>query len=113
MPTRQAYFVYILTNKPRGVLYTGYTNNLKRRTAEHRRPSDKGFTSRYKVYRLVYYVRFEKSYEGRTRERQLKKWNRAWKISLIEKHNPNWTDLCQIDGSILPLPIGHPHALQA
>ncbi len=107
MPTNHAYRVYILTNKPRGVLYIGFTNNLKRRTTEHRSPSNRGFTSRYRVHRLVYYEPFEKSYDAKSRERQMKKWNRAWKIHLIEKHNPNWTDLCQNDGTILDLPIAH------
>lgn len=99
------YSVYILTNKPRGVLYTGFTNSLERRTAEHKQEVNDGFTKRYKIHRLVYYEQFDRPMDGIRREKAIKKWNRAWKIALIEKHNPTWIDLCQEDGTILPLPI--------
>jgi len=99
------YSVYIVTNKPRGVLYTGFTNSLERRTSEHKQEINEGFTKRYKLHRLVYYEQFDKPKDGIRREKAIKKWNRAWKIALIEKHNPHWIDLCEKDGTILPLPI--------
>ncbi len=99
------YSIYILTNKPKGVLYTGFTNSLERRTAEHKQEINEGFSKRYKLHRLVYHEQFDKPMDGIRREKAIKKWNRAWKISLIEKHNPKWIDLCQKDGTILPLPI--------
>lgn len=105
MLTFNTYSVYIVASEPRGVLYTGFTNNLERRSAEHKHDANECFTKRYRVHRLVYYEQFDKPMEGIRREKAIKKWNRAWKIALIEKHNPRWIDLCQKDGTILPLPI--------
>jgi putative endonuclease len=86
--------VYIITNKPKGVLYIGSTENLKRRMYQHKNKSHPGtFSARYNLDKLVYFERFEDEAEARLRERRMKKWNRNWKIELIEKMNPNWKDL--------------------
>ena len=87
------FYVYILANKKNGVLYIGLTNELERRIEEHKSKILKGFTSKYNVDKLVYFEAFDTYPEAFTRERRLKKWNRDWKINLIEKENPNWTDL--------------------
>jgi putative endonuclease len=72
---------------------------------EHRHNLTEGFTKRYNVHILVYYEVHEDAYIAIEREKQLKWWRRKWKLELIEKHNPNWIDLVQPDGTILPLPI--------
>ncbi len=87
------YYIYILTNKNNKVLYVGVKNNLTRRIWEHKSKLIEGFTKKYKVHRLVYFEIFEDIYEAISREKQLKKWKRAWKIELIERNNPNWEDL--------------------
>ena len=87
------FYVYILANKPNGVLYIGLTNELERRLGEHKDKVLKGFTSKYKVDKRVYYEEFDTCEEAFSRERRLKKWNRDWKIELIEKENANWEDL--------------------
>jgi putative endonuclease len=87
------YFVYILANEPKGVLYVGVTNDLARRTFEHKSKILPGFTSKYGVSRLVYYEEYSSILEARDRERALKHWRRAWKFKLIEELNPNWRDL--------------------
>ena len=87
------YYVYIVTNKPRGTLYIGMTNNLIRRAYEHRKGLIEGFTKKYNLKRLVYYEVFNRVEDAILREKRLKKWNRQWKIDLIEKVNPNWYDL--------------------
>jgi putative endonuclease len=87
------YFVYILTNGRRTVLYTGVTNDLWRRVSEHRDPGFKGFTHRYNVNQLVYYEEFGDSRAAIAREKQLKGGSRASKISLINGMNPKWRDL--------------------
>ncbi|HZJ36128.1 MAG TPA: GIY-YIG nuclease family protein [Gillisia sp.] len=87
------FYVYILANKKDGVLYIGLTNELERRLEEHKTKILKGFTYKYNVDKLVYFEEFETYDEAFTRERRLKKWNREWKIELIEKENPNWKDL--------------------
>jgi putative endonuclease len=69
------------------------TNNIARRMMEHRQGEISGFTQRYKVYRLVHVEPFERMYEAIAREKQLKHWNRAWKIRLIEDGNSDWRDL--------------------
>ena len=85
--------VYIMGNKPKGTLYTGVTNNLKKRVWEHRENQVEGFTQRYAVHQLVYYELHEEMIEAIVREKRLKKWNRAWKIRLIQEKNPEWNDL--------------------
>jgi len=87
--------VYILASKKYGVLYVGVTSNLIKRIWQHQNQSVKGFTSKYKVHRLVYFEVTQDISSAILREKQLKKWNRAWKIALIEKHNPDWLDLSE------------------
>ena len=84
--------VYILTNKPRGVLYTGVTSNLTRRLWQHKNKQIEGFSSKYNTDRLVWYEIHSEIYAAITREKQIKKWNRDWKIELIESVNPAWQD---------------------
>ena len=90
---KKYYFVYILASKKNGTLYIGMTNNLLRRIAEHKNNIFPGFTQRYNVHSLVYYEIFEDPYHAIQREKRLKKWNRKWKIQLIEEKNPEWKDL--------------------
>jgi putative endonuclease len=87
------FFVYILTNRPKGVLYVGVTNHLARRIWEHRTKVVAGFTSKYGVVKLVYFEEYPSILEARARERALKHWRRAWKLKLIEDVNPTWRDL--------------------
>lgn len=87
------FYVYILANKPNGVLYIELTNELERRLEEHKTKKLKGFTYKYNIDKLVYFEEFGTYDEAFTRERRLKKWNRDWKINLIEKENPGWKDL--------------------
>lgn len=91
-------FVYILASKRDGVLYTGVTNDLQRRVAEHKADINQGFTSRYHVKRLVYFEPFPTFTTAIRREKQLKKWRREWKIALIEEENPEWNDLSDTIG---------------
>ena len=91
--TTHQYFVYILASKKNGVLYIGVTNNIERRLFEHKNKTVKGFTSRYNIDKLVYFEQFIDINEAIKREKQLKKWNRQWKIDLIEKNNAEWKDL--------------------
>jgi putative endonuclease len=88
-----AYYVYILANRRRGVLYVGVTNDLVRRLSEHKGKVVPGFTSKYGLIMLVYYEEYASILEARTRERVLKRWRRAWKFDLIETLNPDWRDL--------------------
>jgi putative endonuclease len=87
------FYVYILASKRNGTLYIGVTNDLIRRVFEHRNDMVDGFTKKYQVHRLVYYEIVDDSYNAILREKRLKKWNRDWKIKLIEKQNPDWNDL--------------------
>jgi len=87
------YYVYILCSERNGTLYVGITNNLLRRVKEHKDKIADGFTRKYNVNRLVYFEIHEDVYEAIRREKQLKKWNRRWKLELIEKGNPEWVDL--------------------
>jgi putative endonuclease len=86
-------FCYIMTNRPRGVLYVGVTSNLPRRAHEHRMGLLDGFTSRYALTRLVHYEQYPLIVDALQREKTLKRWTRAWKIALIERDNPGWADL--------------------
>lgn len=88
-----SYFTYILASKKDGVLYIGVTNNLIRRLKEHKRGKADGFTKKYFIHKLVYFEETSDIEIAINREKQLKKWNRKWKIELIEKENPNWEDL--------------------
>lgn len=87
------YYVYILASGRNGTLYVGVTNNLVRRVYEHKNNLISGFTSQYNIHHLVYYEQTSGVKEAITREKQLKKWNRAWKLKLIEDNNLNWRDL--------------------
>lgn len=95
------YYVYILTNKKNGTLYIGFTDNIQKRIQEHKCKKYKSFSARYNLDKLVYYETMESSETAQHREAQLKKWNRNWKIELIEKYNPDWKDLS--DNFIKPL----------
>lgn len=87
------FYVYILSNKRKGTLYIGVTNNLLRRVIEHRLKIVKGFTEKYEVINLVYFEIYKYADKAIEREKKLKKWNRDWKIILIEKENKEWKDL--------------------
>jgi putative endonuclease len=100
----RTYFVYILASKRNGTLYVGLTNDLVRRVYEHKHKVHSGFTKSYNVLMLVYYEAFEGIDVAIIREKQLKKWNRQWKLRLIEEHYSKWEDLCSEDGSIRELP---------
>jgi putative endonuclease len=91
-PMKQ-YFVYILSNKRNGTLYIGVTNNLVRRVYEHKNDVIDGFTKKYKVHNLVYFEQYEEIELALNREKQLKFWQRRWKLELIETNNPDWKDL--------------------
>ena len=91
MPTQPA--VYLLSSGRNGTLYIGVTSNLIKRTWEHKNGITGGFTKKYNVHDLVYYELFDDMQSAITREKQMKKWRRAWKIELIEKSNPAWKDL--------------------
>jgi putative endonuclease len=88
-----SYCVYILASRIGGTLYIGVTNNLVRRSYEHRSDVIGGFSKRYGTHLLVYFEQFDDIENAIRREKRLKKWNRAWKIRLIEERNPNWVDL--------------------
>jgi putative endonuclease len=85
--------VYILASKRNGTIYIGVTSDLANRTSLHKQDLIRGFTERYGVHRLVYYEMHHAMPEAIRREKQLKKWNRAWKVRLIEGMNPEWKDL--------------------
>ncbi len=87
------YYVYILTNKPRGTLYIGVSSNLKKRIYEHKLQSFDGFTKKYNIRILVYFEEFSDAISAIEREKRLKKWNRDWKIRLIEESNKDWRDI--------------------
>jgi|SRR3989339_456815 len=92
---KKSYYVYILANRRNGTLYLGVTNDLKRRVFEHRNHLIEGFTKKYNVANLVYFEETTDIRSALEREKQLKKWNRAWKIKLIEAANPQWRDLSE------------------
>ena len=87
------YCVYILANKRNGTLYIGVTSHLQKRINEHRTGAIEGFTKKYGVHTLIWYECTEDVESAITREKQLKKWNRKWKLRLIEEKNPDWNDL--------------------
>lgn len=87
------YYVYILTNKYKTVFYTGVTNDLYRKTLEHKMKLNEGFSEKYNADRLVYYELFFNIADAIRREERLKRWKRKWKMELIENFNPQWTDL--------------------
>ena len=87
------YYVYLLASQPHGTLYVGVTRDLVRRVHEHRSKLVEGFTARYGVDRLVWFESTESVEAAIVREKQIKRWNRAWTIALIEAENPIWADL--------------------
>lgn len=87
------FFVYILASRKNGTLYTGHTDDLFKRVWEHKEEIRKGFTSRYGVKRLVWFEAHDTRESAVLREKRIKKWNRAWKIKLIEEDNSDWVDL--------------------
>jgi putative endonuclease len=90
------YYVYIMASQRNGTLYIGVTNDIERRVAEHKQGLIEGFTKEYHVHLLVHLEYFPHIDDAIRREKQLKKWNRAWKLELIEKRNPDWIDLSTI-----------------
>ena len=92
----RTYFVYILASKKDGVLYIGVTNSLNRRTFEHVFGKNESFTKKYFIHKLVYFEIYTEITDAIKREKQLKKWNRQWKVNLIERQNPQWEDLFPI-----------------
>ena len=89
----KTFYVYLLCSKRNGTLYTGVTSDLAKRIYEHRNNLVDGFTKKYNVHRLVWYEIHESAESAITREKQIKKWKRAWKLKLIEQTNPKWIDL--------------------
>lgn len=85
--------VYILASQRNGTLYTGVTSDLIKRVWQHKNKIHEGFTTKYNVHMLVYYEAHQTMPAAITREKQIKKWNRQWKLNLIEKENPHWRDL--------------------
>jgi putative endonuclease len=90
---QKLYYVYMLASGRNGTLYTGVTNDIGRRVWEHKSDLVEGFTRKYGVHVLVWYETHEDINAAIVREKQIKKWNRAWKIRLIEKDNFGWNDL--------------------
>ena len=91
--SERTYAVYILASRRNGALYIGVTNNLAIRVAQHRSGAGSEFTSRYRVHSLVWYEFYSDINEAIAREKQLKKWERKWKLELIEDFNPDWEDM--------------------
>jgi len=86
-------YIYIMANKPQGTLYIGVTSDIVKRVYEHKNDFADGFTRKYELKNLVYYEVFDEIAEAIKREKQLKEWQRKWKIELIEKQNQKWEDL--------------------
>jgi putative endonuclease len=93
MPKQPA--VYILASKKNGTTYIGVTSDLVRRVWEHKQNLVEGFTKAYDVHTLVYFELHDEMTQAIQREKQLKKWNRSWKLRMIELKNPDWRDLCR------------------
>jgi len=106
----QLYYVYILASAGNGTLYVGVTNDVLRRSWEHKNELIAGFTKKYGVHRLVWYELHDDINQAIAREKRLKRWNRAWKIRLIEESNSGWNDLYdRLTGEItLPYTPGSP-----
>lgn len=91
----KTYYVYIMASERNGTLYIGVTNNLERRVGEHIHGEIEGFTKKYNVKLLVWFEETHTIEEAILKEKQIKEWQRKWKIELIEKTNPQWLDLSQ------------------
>lgn len=90
------FYTYIMASKLNGTLYIGHTDELAVRVSQHKTKTFKGFTARYDVKRLVWFEEHATREEAFVRERQIKKWKRAWKIRLIEAENPDWLDITEL-----------------
>ena len=90
---QKRFYVYILASQRNGTLYVGVTSNLLKRVDEHRRGFMDGFTKTHEVHHLVWYEPHESAEAAITREKQVKRWKRSWKLRLIEENNPEWDDL--------------------
>jgi len=90
------YYAYILASKRNGTIYIGVTSHLERRLFEHASGETESFTKKYGVTKLVYYEETNVIGDAIAREKQLKNWRREWKVTLIEKGNPNWEDLATV-----------------
>jgi len=93
---KKQFFVYILSSQRNGTLYIGVTSNLVKRIWEHKNNQAEGFIRKYNVKNLVYFEIHDNAESAITREKQIKKWKRAWKIRLIEEKNPDWKDLYDV-----------------
>ncbi len=93
MKQKGIYYLYILASKRNGTLYIGVTNDLIKRIYQHKNNLIPGFTSQYNIHALVYYETYNNINDAISREKQMKTWQRNWKIKLIEKDNPMWKDL--------------------
>jgi putative endonuclease len=89
----KTFYVYILCSKRNGTLYVGVTSDLVKRIYEHKNNLVEGFTKKYSVHRLAWYETHESAESAITREKQIKKWKRVWKLKMIEQNNPDWNDL--------------------
>lgn len=90
---KKQFYVYIMASKRNATLYVGITSNLVQRVWQHREGQVQGFTDKYGVKILVYFEVHETGESAIAREKQIKKWNRVWKLRLIERNNPEWQDL--------------------
>jgi putative endonuclease len=88
-----SYFVYLLASRRDGALYLGVTNDLARRVFEHRAKIHRGFTARYNITQLMCFETYDDPVSAIAREKEIKKWRRAWKVDLIRRDNPDWRDL--------------------
>ena len=87
------HYVYILASKKNGTIYIGVTSDLQKRVWQHKEKQIEGFTKKYNIEHLVYYESYDEYWDAANREKRMKKWNRSWKIELIEKENIEWNDL--------------------
>ena len=88
------WYVYIMSNKPNGVIYIGVTDDIEERIKEHKlKMNPNSFSARYNCDKLIYFEEFDRNKEAMIREKRFKKWKRDWKIKLIEEMNPSWMDL--------------------
>jgi len=90
---KKQFYVYILASRPNGTLYTGMSSNLVQRVWQHKSNTIEGFTDKYNVKNFVYFEVHDSAENAITREKQIKKWRRKWKLRLIEDQNPHWVDL--------------------
>jgi putative endonuclease len=100
----RSYWVYILASRPRGTLYIGLTNGIIRRIEQHREGTASVFIRKYKVHQLVWFQQYARAREAIQREKTMKEWPRGWKVNLIERENPHWTDLYPSLPGVRPYP---------